>query len=177
MMGVLRKIFPTKFKKERPVIGQLILGTTSSYEIVNFEEPIGYAVNKENKEKISTTWGVIHYASDGYHIVPAWPKRGVLENFSMSYLLASAKVALTGVITPELRAVIVDVDNEDLVLYMRFYYAGEVSEKVLDQWACAISETRADFGPYYDLDAAVERIDYPKEMPFRGQYAYLRSWE
>lgn len=44
-------------------------------EMVDFGEFIGYFVDKDTGEKIATSWGVIHYAKDGTHIVPAKPKR------------------------------------------------------------------------------------------------------
>jgi filamentous hemagglutinin len=43
-------------------------------EVVNFEEFIGYAVDSISGEKIATTWGKIHYAKDGVHIVPTAPR-------------------------------------------------------------------------------------------------------
>lgn len=42
-------------------------------EEVNFHEFIGI-VEGAHKEKIATTWGVIHYAPDGVHIVPMRPR-------------------------------------------------------------------------------------------------------
>ena len=33
----------------------------------------------------------------------------------------------------------------------------------------------ADVGPDYLFDTGIERLDYPQEIPFRGQYAYLRK--
>jgi|GEM_PF-2448724 len=50
-----------------------IPGSPGYQEIVNFEEFIGYAINKGTGERTSTTWGKIHYAQDGIHIVPYYP--------------------------------------------------------------------------------------------------------
>jgi tetratricopeptide (TPR) repeat protein len=50
-----------------------IPGTAGYQEIINFEEFIGYAV-KETGEKTATTWGKIHYAKNGVHIVPYQPR-------------------------------------------------------------------------------------------------------
>lgn len=52
-----------------------IPGTSGYREIVNFKEYIGYHVNRETGEKIATTWGKIHYAKDGVHIVPTLPRQ------------------------------------------------------------------------------------------------------
>ncbi len=49
-------------------------GTAGFQEIVDFKEFIGYAVNPNTGEKISTSWGKIHYAKDGVHIVPTTPR-------------------------------------------------------------------------------------------------------
>lgn len=43
-------------------------------ELVNFNEFIGYAIDRETGKKIATTWGKIHYAQDGIHIVPTRPR-------------------------------------------------------------------------------------------------------
>lgn len=49
-------------------------GTAGYSEIVNFGEKIGYYVNEHTGERFSTTWGKIHYANDGVHIVPTKPR-------------------------------------------------------------------------------------------------------
>lgn len=89
-------------------------------------------------------------------------------------LLATQK-ALLDVVTPNLRAVIVDLDNHKNVFFIRFYYDGEVSEELIDLWQCAITEASAGLDPDYDLDDGVERLDYPKKIPPRGRYAYSRK--
>lgn len=43
-------------------------------EIINFDEFIGYAVDRETGEKIATCWGKIHYSKNGVHIVPTKPR-------------------------------------------------------------------------------------------------------
>ncbi len=44
------------------------------------------------------------------------------------------------------------------------------------QWdSNAIAETGTDFGTNCVLNAAVERVDYPNQYPFRGRYAYVRK--
>ena len=49
-------------------------GVPGYQEIVNFREVIGYAVDRNTGEKIATSWGKIHYAKDGVHIVPRKPR-------------------------------------------------------------------------------------------------------
>ncbi len=98
-----------------------------------------------------------------------------ITEISTGYALLAAQHALLGVVTPELRAVVVDFDKEEPLLYIRFYYDGEVPEKLIDLWQCAIKEASLDFGPNCRLDGGVERADYPKTFPFRGRYGYFRK--
>jgi tetratricopeptide (TPR) repeat protein len=49
-------------------------GAPGYQEIVNFGEFIGYAIDRDTGEKIATSWGKIHYAKDGVHIVPRKPR-------------------------------------------------------------------------------------------------------
>ena len=146
-----------------------------SREIVDFQEEIGLFVSPVDGEQVNTSWGIIHYASDGTHIVPARPLSYKIEIFPIAYAMLSIQRALLDSVTPELRAVIADVSSEDNLLYVRYYYDKEVDEQTIDLWECAITESWADFGSDYDLDAAVVRLDYPLKVPFRGRYAYLRK--
>lgn len=50
-------------------------GSAGYVEKVNFEEFIGYCVEERGGQRYPTTWGKIHYAKDGVHIVPAPPVR------------------------------------------------------------------------------------------------------
>lgn len=45
-------------------------GVAGYKEKVDFGEFIGYVVDEKTKKKVPTTWGTIHYAKDGTHIVP-----------------------------------------------------------------------------------------------------------
>jgi filamentous hemagglutinin len=49
-------------------------GAAGYREIVDFGECIGYSVRLDTGERIATTWGKIHYAKDGVHIVPTEPR-------------------------------------------------------------------------------------------------------
>jgi hypothetical protein len=100
-----------------------------------------------------------------------------MSDFSIRYALLSMQRALLGEVTPELRAVVVDVLEKESLLYIRFYYDGPVSEELMNLWDCVITETTADFGPDVVFDYAIERLDYPQKIPERGRYAYLRNEE
>lgn len=98
-----------------------------------------------------------------------------IKEMSIGYAMLSVQNALLGVVTPELRMVIVDFDKEEPLLYIRFYYDGEVSKTLTELWEASIAKAKADFGVNCKLDGKVERIDSPQPMPFRGRYVYERK--
>ena len=98
-----------------------------------------------------------------------------METFSIEYALLAMQRALLDAVTPELRAVVVNVYKEKRLLYLRFYYDGEVPEELIELWQCAITEGSASFGPDSFLDDEVERLDYPQPIPLCGSYVYLRK--
>lgn len=183
--GVERLDYPKKipfrgryaYLRKEPPISEMLFKTPAhvTREMVDFTEEVGIFINPVSGEKLRTTWGIIHHAKDGSHIVPAKPETYKIEIFPIAYALLAIQRALLGQATPELRAIIVDVCKEKNLLYIHFYYDGELSEKMIDLWECAITEASADLGAEYVLDAGVQRLDYPKEIPFRGRYAYLRK--
>ena len=98
-----------------------------------------------------------------------------MKTISIDYALLAMQSALLGVVTPELRAVVVDVNPHESWLYIRFYYHGSISEEVEELWQCAMTEASASLGTRCFVDEAVERLDYPNEIPMRGRLAYLRK--
>ena len=98
-----------------------------------------------------------------------------IKEMSIGYALLAVQHALLGIVMPELRAVIVDFNKEEPLLYIRFYYDGEAPKTLTDLWQSAIAEAKTDFGVSCVLDGGAERIDYPKPLPFRGRYAYFRK--
>ncbi len=56
-----------------------IPGSPGYKEIVNFGEFIGYHVEISTGHKTPTTWGKIHYATNGVHIVPTYPRETFLK--------------------------------------------------------------------------------------------------
>lgn len=55
-------------------VGSQQPGTPGYKEIVDFEETIGYFVDKQTGQTFPTNWGSIDYAKDGVHIVPRRPR-------------------------------------------------------------------------------------------------------
>ncbi len=143
-------------------------------EIVDFKEKIGIFVNPVSLEIVDTSWGVIHYGKDGSHIIPAKPTSYNIEIFPLAYVLLSIQRAILGTVTPELRAIVADVDEANKMLYIRFYYDGDFSTQVLDEWECVMTEITADCTDYA-LDEGIEKLPYPQKISFRGRYAYLRK--
>ncbi len=91
----------------------------------------------------------------------------------MANALIEVQNALLGVVTPELRAVVIDLEKDEKVLYVRFYYHGEVSEELIDLWDCAITEIDMGLNCFYDK--GIERLDYPNPIPVRGRFAFRRK--
>jgi hypothetical protein len=98
-----------------------------------------------------------------------------MNNLTFGYAMLAIQNALLGVVTPQLRAVIVDYMSDTPHLFIRFYYDGEVTRDLIELWECAITEASADLGPDTTLDDGIVRLDYPQKIPFQGRYAYLRK--
>jgi hypothetical protein len=118
--------------------------------------------------------GFYAYLRKEDHIVKTKIDMQNLE-LTIGYALLSVQNSLLGVVTPELRAVVVDFNKENSFLYVRFYYDGEILKELFDLWDCALSEVKADFGSNWELDLKITRLDYPQKIPFRGNYAFLRK--
>ena len=87
-------------------------------------------------------------------------------------VLLSTQIALLGEVKPELRSVVINLDIEKDVFFIRLYHHGEISEKTLDDWLCVITEA---FECALNLDANIIRLDYPIPIPSEGVLAYLRK--
>lgn len=98
-----------------------------------------------------------------------------MDDFSIEYALLCMQNALQDAVTPELRAVVMDVNKDEESLYIRMYYDGNISDDLIDQYDCAITECSAHYVPDTISDYGVERLDYPQKIPVRGRLAYLRK--
>ncbi len=98
----------------------------------------------------------------------------IMEYESLEYSLLSTQRALFDVVTPELRAVVINVDTNRRIFFIYFYCDGKASEKMIDLWQCATTEATADSN--YWVDDHIVRLDCPKEIPLKnGVFAYLRK--
>jgi len=96
-----------------------------------------------------------------------------MEYTSLEYSLLSIQCALLEVISPEIRAVAIDLDANERIFYIYYYYEGEVTEEIKQIGENTINEVSKVLGDFeHPLDGKIERIDFPKTMPFRGRYAY-----
>jgi hypothetical protein len=97
-----------------------------------------------------------------------------MERFSIEYALLATQSALLREVTPELRAVFINMDEEQEIFYFYIYYDGEISEKRTGLWECAITEASADLGHCF-IEKRVERLDYPEKITMQEYCAYLRK--
>ena len=90
-------------------------------------------------------------------------------SFSIEYALLAMQSALLREVTPELRAVVVDLDKDMNKYYVSVFTTMEKHLKeMIDLWDCAISEGSADLGPEFLLEAQIERLDYPPKKFLRA---------
>ncbi|MCX6989857.1 MAG: hypothetical protein NTX49_02145 [Chlamydiae bacterium] len=89
-------------------------------------------------------------------------------------VLLSMQRALLGVVTPSLRAVVIDVDTVDKILFFNFFYDGEINDDLFDLASIACTEASANF-PEYQVRDVIEQVDYPKAINVKGDYAFLRK--
>ncbi len=99
----------------------------------------------------------------------------VMREPTIGYALVAVQQSLLGMVSPELRSVVVDLEQSPLKLYIRFYYDGEISRELHQCWQFAQEKAQTYFGFGCLLDVGIERIDYPQKVPFRGRYAYFRK--
>lgn len=79
--------------------------------------------------------------------------------------------ALWGEVSPALRAVKVKWDQD--VVYLFYFYDGEISEEDNDSAQCVSAEFISSY-PEYKLEEFILRVDYPKPIPKEGELVYKR---
>ncbi len=89
-------------------------------------------------------------------------------------LLLDVQEALLGKVTPALRQVSVGIDSSQKLLKFYFFYDGPISEEDFNLATLAIKESCGSF-PDYQVDAHIERADFPAEVCPEGcRAAYWR---
>lgn len=107
-----------------------------------------------------------------YKEIPAIQE--ILKGYPTAYALLVTQNALLGLVTPELRAVIVDFEEATTLLYVRFYYDGKLSLDGKNLWDKALKQIDQDFEQNHLFDGKIEQLDFPEKIPFRGRNAYRR---
>jgi hypothetical protein len=87
----------------------------------------------------------------------------------------NAMRALWDEVTPQLRAVTVELCDRTKTYTMCIYYEGDASETQIDLWDCVICEADCDFSLIYKIEQSISRIDYPTPIPQTGRLVYLRK--
>jgi hypothetical protein len=97
----------------------------------------------------------------------------------IDYLKLSTQRALWGHVFPELRAVSVSVNKNQIDVC--FYHNGELTENDRECCELAITEIIADYPYYFDnekieteFNTPIIRLDYPDKIPQRGEWVYFR---
>lgn len=91
------------------------------------------------------------------------------------YGLLSAQHALLGSVTPNLRVVTINVNNEKKLVKVCFFYDGEISEEDFDTANTAMTEIISDFPSEYELEEHIERVDSPNPISIDGRIAFKRK--
>jgi len=87
-------------------------------------------------------------------------------------LLLNIQGALINAVTPELRAVTVDIDNEKALVILKFFYDGKITDELFETASIAGTETDV---PGYLNDEHIIRCDSPNPLPIQGRFVFLRK--
>lgn len=146
-------------------------------ETIDFKEVIGNVWSTSENSYIPTTVGTVHYASDGAHIIPhlVVDTKANLK-IDLDVLVLNCANTLLGAVTPQLRAVKIDVRDKNI--YLLFYYEGYLDEEELDELEVVGTEFIAGYyreDCYYHVFTT--RLDLPAQIPQGGTLVYLRKEE
>ena len=93
---------------------------------------------------------------------------------SLEYSLLTTQCALVDVVTWQLRAVVIRIDEKERVFHIHYYHEGEIDEELIDLWQCATTEATAD--SHFFEEERIIKLDYPQKIPLNGgNFAYLRK--
>lgn len=92
----------------------------------------------------------------------------------VSYIKLSLQRALLGNVTPNIRAVVVDIEEKKITLL--FYFDGETDGDDEELASVVETEVIADFDKVYSIDTKVQRLDRPQVIKNNnGILVYLRK--
>jgi hypothetical protein len=143
-------------------------------ESVDFKEKIGIWRDKEGVlPDTDTSFGIIHYAKKGAHIVPSIPNT-IKREMTISSIRCSVQVALLGHVVNNLRAVA--VEHHDNYAKLLFYYDNTPSEEELELASLVDTEFLSDFClPEFQTDFEVFTVPFPERIPRKGFLVYLEA--
>lgn len=93
----------------------------------------------------------------------------------MDELLLGIQGSLLNVVSPQLRAVTVDVDPKKPELSVVFFYDGAITDELFNIASIAATEIDIFSSDYTIVGDTAVRLDFPKEIPLRGRLAFLRK--
>lgn len=96
-------------------------------------------------------------------------------DFPFLHSLSALQEALLNAVTPQLRAVCLDLNEKTHYSSISFFYDGTLTDKLLDLSSIAIAETALPSLDYYPVDDKIIRLDFPEEIPVKGRFAFLRN--
>ncbi len=83
--------------------------------------------------------------------------------------------ALWGEVTPDVRAVLARLGEDDAIS-IEFYLEGEPAAEFAERASCIETEFMADFPEEFSISHEVKRLDSPNKIPIRdGVLIYLRK--
>ncbi|WHP32245.1 hypothetical protein QMG90_04745 [Trabulsiella odontotermitis] len=91
-----------------------------------------------------------------------------------SYVRLSLQRALLGNVTPNIRAVVVELKNKNISLL--FYFDGEPNDDDEELVSVVETEVIADFDEDFVIEAIATRLDYPQPIKnTNGMLVFLRN--
>ncbi len=95
--------------------------------------------------------------------------------FPIYYVLLSVQTALENAITPQLRAVTVDLDEKKRELLVCFFYHGEITEELRTLSSVVMAEVDVNAKEHYSMYENSVQVDFPKKIPIQGRLVFLRN--
>ncbi len=77
-------------------------------------------------------------------------------------------------VTPQLRAVSLDIDEENYELLVYFYYDGELTEELDELFSIVLLEVDTYTEHDYFIRDSIYSLKVPEKIPVRGKFAFLR---
>ena len=96
-----------------------------------------------------------------------------LREIDMPYIMLSSQTALVGAVTPNLRAVTINLNEKKKEVVIFFFYDEEINEKLFDLVSTVIAEITI---PYeYIWDEHITTLKCPEKIPEKGFLVYHRK--